>query len=387
MVKILHCITDLSPDGAQRTLLRLVTKLPSSEFDHSVVTLAGGGHLVDRFKEAGITVISLGMKRGIPGISALLKLRSVISEVKPDVIQGWMYHGNLAASLGALLAGTPARVVWNIRRGLYDKREDKILTRGVIKAGALVSSHPQKIIYCVRVAADQHEAVGFDASKRIVIPNGFDTTRFAPRPGARTSLRAMLGLENEAPLVAIAGRYHPQKDFPSFLRAFKAVNQRIPAAHAVLVGRGVDQSCEELVGLLRELEIGSVVHLLGERQDLPDILAGSDIFCSSSINEGFSNVVSEAMSSALPCVATDAGASREIVEGVGIVVERRDIASLAGGMVEMLEKTPEERLRIGEASRDRIVRLYSLPSMLRQYEELYRSLGLEVEPKSLKAAA
>lgn len=388
MIKLLHCITDLSPDGAQRTLLRLVESLPSDGFQHRVVTLAAGGHLVERFKEIGVPVVPLGMKRGIPGVNGLLRLRSEIMRYKPDVIQGWMYHGNVAATIGAASTKASSRVVWNIRRALYDSREDKLLTRAVIKVGALLSSQPAKIIYCVRVAADQHEALGFDRSKRVLIPNGFDTSKFAPQIGARESLRTGIGVGSETPVVVIAGRYHPQKDFPTFVKSFQIVLQAVPGVRAVLVGRGVDENCEELKELIKKLKIEKNVHLLGERQDLPAILAGADLFCSSSINEGFSNVVSEAMASGLPCVATDAGASREIVEGIGVVVDRRDVQGLAEGMVSVLRKPLEERRAMGVTSRERIVDQYSLESMIRKYEELYRSIaGKGASTPAMAAAA
>ena len=131
-IKLLHCITDLSPDGAQRALLRVVTNLTHSEFESTVVSLGSGGHLVERFREAGVTVHQLNVKRGIPGPRVLLALRSIIKQLEPDVIHGWMYHGNLAATVGAALAGSRAQVLWNIRRCLYESAADRRLTRWVI---------------------------------------------------------------------------------------------------------------------------------------------------------------------------------------------------------------------------------------------------------------
>jgi glycosyltransferase involved in cell wall biosynthesis len=369
---ILHCITDLSPDGAQRVLLRLVEQLPKNEFKSVIVTLVPGGHLTDRFVQAGAVVETLGMRRGVPGVRALLRMRKHLLKYQPDVIQGWMYHGNLVATLGAAIARSKARLLWNIRRCLDAGAPDKFLTRLVIRGNALLSSWPEAIVYCVTAAADQHEAIGFDRTKRVVIPNGYDLTKLSQHRPEHSALRAELGLSQDAVVIGSVGRNHPQKDYENLCRAAADVVQKRPDAHFVVIGRGVDESAENFQEWRRTLGLNGQLHLMGERQDLPQLLPQLDLFCSSSANEGFSNVLAEAMASGVPCVATDIGASAELLAELGRIVPVRDSKALAEGVLELIGTQPHARRELGMQGRRLIEERYTLQRMIGAYAALYR---------------
>lgn len=371
-LRVLHIITDLSADGAQRTLLRLVSGLDPACFENRVISLADGGPLFGKFDAIGIPVESLSIcRRPLADLRSLAHLLSAVEQFQPDLIHGWMYHGNLAAFVASRLARTRSRVLWNIRRCLYEQPGEKLLTRGVVRLGAILSSLVEKIIYCVDVSADQHEAIGYSSSRRLVIPNGFDTDVFKPNDFARVMLRGLIGASPGARIVGICGRYHPQKDFSTFLRAAKEVSRVHPETHFVMIGRNLDSDNHELGGLIRALGPSRYVHLLGERHDLPSLLPGIDVFCSSSANEGFSNVVGEALSCGLPCVVTDAGASKELVEGIGIVVGRYDPEALASALSVILQLPTQSLKELGSQGRERIIRRYSYASMVSAYQSLY----------------
>jgi len=99
-----------------------------------------------------------------------------------------------------------------------------------------------------------------------------------------------------------------------------------------------------------------------------------DIFCLHSRNEGFPNVLGEAMSIGLPCVATDVGDAGKLVKGLGIVTPKEDPKSLASGLRLMIRETKAEREAIGKASRARIIKQYSLKSTMQSYEDLYKDI-------------
>lgn len=373
-VKVLHCITDLSPDGAQRTLLRLINSLEGRGFESRVVCLAGGGSLSSQFESAGFSVIELGMCRGIPSLAGLVKLRNIIKEWQPHLVQGWMYHGNLAAMIAAKMSGIAVPVLWNVRRCLYDISRDRFGTRMTIRAGAKLSPWVSRIVYCVELAASQHEEVGFAPHCRIVIPNGVDMTKFKHIDRARASLRRELGLPEDRLLVGGVGRYHPQKDFEGFLQAAAAVVWGGGDAHFVLAGRGVSPGNQKLTALVSELGISRCVHLLGERHDIPAIMSGLDLFVSSSRNEGFSNVLVEAMACGLPCVATDVGAAREVLCGVGRLVPPEEPLALGVAIAEMLSLGAEGRGTIGLRARTRVWQRYSFERMVERYAQLYMAM-------------
>jgi glycosyltransferase involved in cell wall biosynthesis len=373
-IKVLHCITDLSPDGAQRTLLRLIPSLEQAGIESRVVCLAGKGALSFDFESAGFPAIHLGMHRKIPNLAALMRLRALIKEWQPHLVQGWMYHANVAALIASKMSGVATPVLWNVRRCLYDISRDRFGTRLTIRAGARLSRWVSRIIYCVELAALQHEELGFDSRVRIVVPNGVDMAKFKPAYAARAALRRELGVPDDCLVVGAVGRYHPQKDFEGFLRAAAAVAWGGSTAHFVLAGRGVSRDNPRLTALASELGISRCVHLLGERDDIPAIMSGLDIFVSSSNNEGFSNVLAEAMASGLPCVATDVGAAREVVRGVGRLVPPEEPLELGVAISEMLSLGADQRAEIGLRARTRIGQRYSVERMVERYAHLYRTV-------------
>ena len=186
-------------------------------------------------------------------------------------------------------------------------------------------------------------------------------------------MRSQLDLPLDCCLVGIVGRYHPQKDYPNFLKAAKLLLEQKPDTHFIMIGRGVTADNPEAAALISSLNLQNRVHLLGERQDVPQIISALDLFVSSSANEGFSNVVGEAMASGVPCVATDAGASAELLHSLCPVVPRGDPHSLAAAALSILTLSEDARRELGKKVRERIENGYSLERMLAQYADLYRS--------------
>jgi len=390
MTKLLHCITGLSKDGAQRMLLRVVRGLIDQGFSQLVVSLSDREDFASRFEELNVPVVSLAMRRGMPDPRRVARLFEVVQQASPDIMQGWMYHGNLAVSLVRPLLRravtlTPRKaplVVWNVRRGLDDLRERKLLTRLLVPAGAFLSHHVDKIIYCTAESADQHERAGFAASKRILIGNGFDSERFRPRPEARSRLLSELSLDDDALLVGNVGRADVAKGHGNLVEAFAGVLFSTPNARLILVGRGVDASNRELRQLISRRGLSSRVFLLGERSSLEELFPAFDVYCSASLAEGFPNVIAEAMACGVPCVVTDTGASRSLVHGVGIVVPTRSVEQLSKGLLRMLMTGHAERKEIGRQLRERIERDHSLTKVVASYASLYRDLcagGLKLQ--------
>ncbi|MCB0335769.1 MAG: glycosyltransferase [Bdellovibrionales bacterium] len=382
-LKVLHCITDLPAHGAQRMLLKLIEGLDSSAFENHVVSLVPGGTLTQEFLEKGIPLCDLGMKRGVPTLSALLQLRKIIKEFQPDIIQGWLYHGNLVASLAALISGNKVPVVWNIRRALYGLGDDKWLTRNVIRAGAWLSWHPKLILHNAEVSVQQHVDFGYAEGKHAVISNCFRTDQFKPDAEARLNIRTELGIAADETLVGIVGRFHPQKDYRNFCQAAASVALQGAPVQFVMVGDNVVPENATIRMWLSDA-FGDAAsdylkrfHMLGPRDDIPAIMASIDVYCSSSANEGFPNVVGEAMSCGVPCVVTDAGATGELVHGVGAVVARKDSKALSRALLDFVVKEPLERQSIGRSARERVLEHYSLEAIAQQYISCYRTLVAE----------
>ncbi len=176
-------------------------------------------------------------------------------------------------------------------------------------------------------------------------------------------------------VVGLVARYDPMKDHENFLRAAASVVKQRPGIHFVLVGQGVDKSNEELITEIRNHNISLNLHLLGTRHDIRNIMPALDMLVlSSAFGEGFPNVLGEAMAAGVPCIVTNVGDAPMIVAETGRVVPAKDAAALAAAIREVADMPVEERRRLGRAARRRIEECFSLPSVGRQYEGLYREL-------------
>jgi sugar transferase (PEP-CTERM/EpsH1 system associated) len=212
------------------------------------------------------------------------------------------------------------------------------------------------------------EDVHIPARKVATIHNGVDLERFAP--GHRAEARAALGLETGAPIIGTVGRLDPVKDQAGLIRAFAGLAGADPRPLLVIAGDGPCRP--ELEALVRDLGLGASVRLLGERHDIPRVLAALDVFVLPSIAEGISNTILEAMATGLAVIATRVGGNPELVDDgiTGQLVPKQDPPALREAMAAMLADVPA-RLARGVAARRRVVELFSLHDMCRRHAALY----------------
>ena len=142
-----------------------------------------------------------------------------------------------------------------------------------------------------------------------------------------------------------------------------------------MVGPDMDWHNKELTTCLQDAELTDATYLLGIRNDIPRINAALDIAVSSSFTEAFPNVIGEAMSCGVPCVATDVGDSALLLGGTGIVVPPRDPEKLASGINQLLDLSYQDLRALGVAARERVVSEFSLDKVAGLFTSLYLSIG------------
>lgn len=360
-------------------LLKLVSAWQQgADGSDAVVSLRDEGTIGAPLRQVGADVRGLGLAgpSGIPG--AARGLWAAGRELDPGIVQGWMYHGNLGALL--LARAAPGRVpcIWSIRQTLYDVRREKAGTARVIRLGARLSRRASRIVYNSALSATQHEAVGYASRGRVVIPNGFDTGRFAPAPSPGEELRKSLGVPPSALVIGMAARDHPMKNHAGLIRAAGATGRQ--DVWLLLAGRGISDDNPALATAVRDARLGTRVRLLGELGPaaLPGFYSACDLVaCASLWGEGFPNVLGEAMACGVPCVTTDIGDSSTVVGTTGIVVPPDDDAALQMALTTMLALTVEERRALGAQARARIIREFSLAGVAEQFLALYREVSAE----------
>ncbi len=373
-IKVVHIITTLGSGGAQRMLCRLVKQSQSSRIQHSVITLLEGGVNIAPMRNANIDVVELDLRFGNL-IGTTLQLTRAVRNQKPNLVHGWMYHGNLAATLGGRLYKARCPLVWNVRHSACNLQDEKPSTRKIIRLGKQLSGFSDVIVYCSKESAEDHARLGYPQSKAVVIPNGFEVDVFKPNANGRGSLAARLGVDADTPILCMAARYAPMKDHRGMVEAMVRLKQRGQKAHLIMLGRGVDNGNEELNALLERSGVADCVSLLGEQTDMTPIYAATDIVVvPSAWGEAFPNVLGEGMASGIPCVSTDVGDSRWIVGDAGVVVPPRDPDALADAIGDLIAMGKQCRRELGARGRQRILQNFTIERIANQYEDLYRKL-------------
>jgi glycosyltransferase involved in cell wall biosynthesis len=292
--------------------------------------------------------------------------------LRPDLLQGWMYHGNLAAQMMAAALPASVPVTWGICNGVLC--DEKLVTSMTVWLGARLSRLPARIITDSAASAEAHQRrLNFSASRWEVIPNGFDLEQFQPCARARSEVRAELSAPANALLVGLVGRYHPVKDHAGFLEAAALIRRQTPQAKFLLAGSGIGSN-PVLMKQAAALGLIDVVHLLDERADVHRIMAALDIAVCSSYSESFPNVVGEAMCCGVPCVVTDVGSTAYLVGDTGLVVPPRDPLALANACGELIRLGGDGRRALGRAARGRIAERFSIASIAARYERLYEQV-------------
>lgn len=354
MVRVLHVISGLGVGGAESMLVQLANALAARGGAQHVVSLTGAGPMADRLApDVGLTTLTL-RGRGAP--AALWTIRQCAARLRPDVIQGWMYHGDLAATFAHRTApGRPARrLYWGVRcSNMDDARYGRLLA-----IWRRLSAIPDAVIANSHAGAAAHVA---RARRMVVIPNGVDSGRFRPDPAARAAMRAALGIAPDARVVVMAARVDPMKDHPAALALAKAT----PQAVFLFAGLGTDA-----------LALPPNARGLGSRGDMARLFAAGDVILSTSAyGEGFSNAIAEGMAAGLVPVVTDVGDAAAMVGETGAVAPPGAVAELSAALTRTLA-LPDAALGAARAAAAaRMAGCFSITAAIDAFAALYAEQG------------
>jgi glycosyltransferase involved in cell wall biosynthesis len=362
VTRVLHVSTSLGLGGAERMLSSLVTSGSREPVAHTVVSLIPGGAYADRLREAGIPVTELPIGPWPPNPWPVTTLARLIRAARPDVVQGWMYHGDLVATLALLLSGRrrQTRLAWTLQCSRMDTRHYHRQLRAVIRLCAALSRQADIVVSNSAAGIASHIALGYRPRRTRIIYPGIDTERFRPDQASAPSVRHEIALPAGAPVVAHVARLDPMKDHACLLKAM----QYLPDVRVLAIGPGTE-ALPALPGL----------HRLGPRDDVERLLTACDASVSSSaFGEGFPNSLAESMAVGVPVAATDVGDTSTIVGDTGCVVPPRSPEPLADAIRLLLRESPETRRSRGSRARARVVTHFGRPRMVEEFTRLYQEL-------------
>lgn len=371
--KVLHIVSGLAVGGAERSLLRLCRTLTG--FDCEVASLSPALDLAEEFpRKVWRYNLRQAPWRGVRELSALIRQTR---DFAPDIIQGWMYHGNLVASLVARRANPTQSlpVIWSIRHSIDTLATEKPLLRGLIRLGGSRLFAPDRIVYNSHRGWQTHARLGYGHNPSLVVPNGIDTHHFQPpTPEQRAAARQRFGLVGDELALGCVARWHPQKGHSDLLTALaQSIHNTTP--RLLLAGAGMTGDNPELSALLARTPVPGGVSALGVVDELRSLYWALDaLVLPSRFGEGTANVLLEAQACGLSVVATDVGDAARLVTDPRFIATPADSAALSEALGNLLGLAAEQRLELGAKNAARVHKHYDLHDCLARYATVYDDL-------------
>ena len=370
---IIHVVFRFDTGGLENGVVNLINHMPAAAYRHMVVALTEVTSFSRRVRRDDVQFLALNKAPG-HALGLYPRLYRLFRELKPAVV----HTRNLAAlevAVPAWLARVPVRVHGEHGRDV----EDLDGTRP--RYQRLRSAYRPFVTQYVALSRDlqgylQHK-VHVPSQRITQIYNGVDIERFRPPTGAPMPIDGCPFETGRHWLVGTVGRMQQVKDQPALAKAFVRALQMAPALRdrLRLVMAGDGPLRQQVQAVLADASALNLAWLPGERADVPDVMRSLNCFVLPSLAEGISNTILEAMSSALPVIATDVGGNAELVAhgSSGEIVPPSNIDAMAAALVRMASDA-ERAAAMGREGRALVERRFSLPAMVAAYQGLYDTL-------------
>lgn len=370
-MRIAQMLDALNWGGAQKMQLFLVQSLRPLGIDVTVISLdhSPASPLPADLQAVGARVVTVPFPRLFSPIS-FLKLIGFLRRERFDLLHGYLTYSNIVGSLAGQLSGTP--FFGSFRNAGYDSSRVSA-RRSKIESFCLRHFADGIIANGYAVADFGHQQVGDDVSID-VLPNAVDVN-IIPQLSRdeKQSLRRELVGDADRIIILSVGRLTSQKGFDHLLQAFARVHAKHPRAALVIAGAG--RLLESLAAQIRSLGLDGHAFLLGQRDDVPRLLAVTDIYANSSLLEGTPVSVLEAMAAGLPIVGTSVGDTSHLLgSDSGILIPPAQPEALAAALTDLLDN-PKQRAALGLAARARVQKEFSPRAWARNLLALYSKLA------------
>jgi glycosyltransferase involved in cell wall biosynthesis len=370
-MKLLFVTTGLNIGGAERAMHTIINNGLSERYIIKIISLRDIGHYGEKFESDGIEICCLNLQNPLNLFLSILKAFNFARGFEPDVIQGWMYHGNIFSLLFGRFTRAKPKVYWGIRQTLYDIRKEKVLTQLIIRLEAKLSFFADGIIYNSKKSQNQHESIGFSKKNSIYIPNGFDLSIWKPDAEKRKALRKELEIPDNSFVIGYIGRFHQMKNIGLLFEVMESVLSENTNSIFLVVGENTDRENLKLKSFYDRLPPQQIVSL-GVRVDIPAVVQCIDLLClTSAWGEGFPNVIGEAMATGIPCVATDIGDSALVIGETGWIIPPNNVELLANCINVALSESTSAHNSRSVASKKVISENYNITHIVDNYNNVY----------------
>jgi len=362
---VLQVVLSLNPGGTERLVVELVKRL-RDELPMAVCCLDDEGAWGAGLRDDHVQVTALGRRDGFrPGLGR--SIARAAAQHGARVIHCHHYSPFVYAAL-ARVWSPGLRIVFTEHGRLSDAPPSA--KRRV--ANCVLSHAPSEVVTVSSELRDHLVAEGFPAERVSVIYNGIDVGGL-PDAGKRVQMRRALGLSEDAIVLGTVARLDPVKDLGTLIAAMASPPLSGVKLTLLVIGDGSERA--DLERMAHSLGAASAIRFLGHREDARDVLAACDLYGNSSISEGISLTILEAMAAGLPVVATRVGGTPEIVDdSCGRLVPSRNSEAVAA-MLAQLSADPALRHRLGSEARSRVEQRFTLERMVREYRDAYLAVA------------
>jgi L-malate glycosyltransferase len=359
--RVLQVVLGLDPGGTERLVVELVRRLHARQ-PMAVCCLDDAGLWGRELREEGIAVTTLARRSGFHPLLGR-RVASTARQHRATIIHAHHYSPFVYSALARPWGGPP--VVFTEHGRLSDTGPS-----AKRRWANQVLAHGARRVFTVSRELGAHlEEEGFPPSKISVVYNGISVGPI-PLPEVRREVRTELGVDDGVVVIATIARLDPVKDLGTLIRAVGrlAGTERVLL---VVIGEGTERPTLEREAA--EAGLSAAVKFLGLRSDARRWLSGCDVYVNSSVSEGVSLTILEAMAAQLPIVATAVGGTPEVVTSdCGDLVQSRDVEGLANA-IRALCRDPNRRAQLGHQARDRVEQVFTIERMVADYSSAYEA--------------
>lgn len=361
-MKILFITSSSINGGAQKHIREMYKSLTG--LGHKVYLVAPAGWLTDELKEYGTKIIS--MKLGIKSIS---KLKDTFEKIEPDITNTFILSG-----------GVYGTMAWKKKKNgkIFITVNNPVIYPGISRVGKMIYPYMYRYMshyasaFLVKADRVRDEVAEIIRNKKpvISIKNGIDLSVFN-KDIEYPEIRNELGIKKDDIVITNVAALDVRKGQEYLIHATEELRKKYPI-HVLLVGEG--NNGEKLKRLVKEKGAEDYIHFLGRRSDVNCILANSDIFVLPSLHEGLPNALLEAMAMGLPCIATDVGGVRQLIDGddKGMVIKVRSVEDIKFAVIKIIVDSTYA-MKIGNAAYKKINISFSQQNVATELESIYNS--------------
>ncbi|WP_298867075.1 glycosyltransferase [uncultured Gimesia sp.] len=350
-LRICHLSLTLCTGGLERLLVDFARYHNRDQFELEFIALGDTGLPAEEIRKLGCPVIEYPLTAD-GKVARINQLANFFSVRNYDLLHTHNAYPHFYGSLAGYRAKIPATIHTRHGRRFGETLSERIQF-------ALASRISDRVVPVSDDTGERCKNIGWLSDRKIKrIWNGIDVDRFV-----------FTGPADKLTAITVS-RLSPEKDLITMLEAVKFVVSSIPQFHLMIVGNGPER--EILERKTAALQLDSHVTFLGERSDIPDLLSQAGFYVSSSLTEGISLTLLEAMSVGLPVVTTSVGGNPEIVQqpDTGLLVPSANPPKLADAIIQMCQQQTNWK-KMGQQARDRVEQYFNIRSMIQEYERVY----------------